>query len=184
MLNRNFTGANAIVDSYPLDMLPSVIGAPIPTSYLKGCIALASGESERANRLFEIARPSMEAEAVGHSDDAMRHARLGLLYAYMGRKANAIREVKCAVALAPVSIDALDGHEWLCHLALVHARVGDTDEAISMIKSLLTQPGCVSPLNEASLSLSDLRLRWQWDPLRKDPRFQQIIAGPEPATVY
>jgi hypothetical protein len=126
----------------------------------------------------------MQAEALAHPTDALRRARLGLLYAYMGRKLEALHEVERATELVPVSADAIDGHHWLCHLALVHARVGDTDEAISMIKSLLTQPGCVSPLNEASLSLSDLRLRWQWDPLRKDPRFQQIIAGPEPATVY
>ena len=34
------------------------------------------------------------------------------------------------------------------------------------------------------ITLMDLRLRWEWDPLRKDPRFQKIIAGPEPKTIY
>ena len=29
----------------------------------------------------------MEAEAMAHPGNALRHARLGLLYAYMGRKA-------------------------------------------------------------------------------------------------
>ena len=53
-----------------------------------------------------------------------------------------------------------------------------------MITSLLRQPGCVSPLNEASLTIWDLRLRWQWDPLRSDPRFQKILAEPEPPTIY
>ena len=184
LLARDFSAARRAIDKFPFETLPSVLSAPIPKSYLTGCIYLAQGDKEHARQCFEQARPAMQAEALAHPTDALRRARLGLLYAYMGRKLEALHEVERATELVPVSADAIDGHHWLCHLALVHARVGDTDEAISMIKSLLTQPGCVSPLNEASLSLSDLRLRWQWDPLRKDPRFQQIIAGPEPATVY
>ena len=34
----------------------------------------------------------MEAEALAHPDNELRHARLGVLYAYMGRKDEAIRE--------------------------------------------------------------------------------------------
>jgi len=184
MLARDFTAAEAALDAFRFDTLPSVLAAPIPKSYLDGCIHLAQGDREHAQTLFEAARPSMEAEVLGLPDDAMRHARLGVLYAYMGRKADALREGERATQLMPVSADALDGHEWLCHLALIHAWVGDNNEAISMVESLLRQPGCVSPLNEAVLTLSDLRLRWQWDPLRRNPRFQKILAGPEPATVF
>jgi len=184
MLARNFTAAEAALDAFRFDTLPSVLAAPIPKSYLDGCIHLAQGDREHAQTLFEAARPSMEAEVLALPDDAMRHARLGVLCAYMGRKVDALREGERATQLMPASADALDGHEWLCHLALIRAWVGDSNEAISMIESLLRQPGCVSPLNEAALTLSDLRLRWQWDPLRKDPRFQKILAGPEPATVF
>lgn len=34
------------------------------------------------------------------------------------------------------------------------------------------------------MTLAELRMRWQWDPLRGDPRFQQILASPEPKTIY
>jgi len=34
-----------------------------------------------------------------------------------------------------------------------------------------------------SIALSDLRIRWEWDPLRNDPRFQKILASPEPKTL-
>ncbi|MGH8094665.1 MAG: protein kinase domain-containing protein [Chthoniobacterales bacterium] len=184
MLARNFADARKAIDYFPLATLPSVMGAPVPKAYLKGCAWLAQGENARAQELFEIARPSMEAETLAHPNDAMRHARLGLLYAYMGRKTDAIREGERAARLMPVSQDAIDGHEWRCNLALIHARVGDTDVALSMVESLLQQPGCVSPNNEACLTLWDLRLRWQWDPLRKDAVFQRILAGPEPATIF
>ena len=184
MLARDFRAAEAALERFHFDTLPSVLSAPIPKNYLAGCIHVAQGDTWRAEPLFETARPSMEAEVLSLPEDAMRHARLGLLYAYMGRKADALREGERAVQLMPVSADVLDGREWLCHLALIHAWTGDRDQAISMIESLLRQPGCVSPFNEACLTLSDLRLRWQWDPLRNDPRFQKILRSPEPQTRF
>jgi hypothetical protein len=68
-------------------------------------------------------------------------------------------------------------------LALIYARSGQTDEAISRIERLLTVPFAVDYCDD-SITLSDLRTRWEWDPLRKDPRFQKILAGPEPKTIY
>ena len=40
------------------------------------------------------------------------------------------------------------------------------------------------PFYEASITLNELRARWQWAPLRDNPRMQKILAAPEPATVY
>ena len=72
-------------------------------------------------------------------------------------------------------------------LALVYAHTGETDQAIALIERLLTTPGAVLTINSPNhygITLMDLRLRWEWDPLRKDPRFQKILAGPEPKTIY
>jgi Tfp pilus assembly protein PilF len=184
LLSREFTSAELALQNFPRDTLPSVGSGPIPKTYLQGCSYLAQGDQPRANIFFQRAKPFFEAEIAGHPNDAMRHARLGLLYAYMGRKEDAIREGTRATEITPVWEDAVEGHQWLCNLALIHARVGNSDEAIQMIESLLREPGCVSPLNEACMTLWDLRLRWQWDPLRKDPRFQKILNDPEPATAY
>jgi TolB-like protein len=184
MLARDFPAALFAVKGFPRETLPAVGNAPIPQSYLEGCVLLAQGQKDNARQAFEIARPVFEAEVKTSPNDALRHARLGLLYAYIGRREDALREGKKAIEITPVSKDAVDGHQWVCNLALIHARVGEADEAINMIESLLTQPGCVSPLNEACMTLWDLRLRWQWDPLRKDPRFQKILAGFEPKTIY
>ena len=87
------------------------------------------------------------------------------------------------MALEPVERDAIDGPEELCNLALIYARVGDAEEAVSIVESQLRRPGCVF-YYEASMTLWELRLRWQWDPLRNDPRFQKILAAPEPPTVF
>ncbi|MEO8440315.1 MAG: protein kinase [Spartobacteria bacterium] len=184
MLGRDFGTARAALDGFPFETLPSVLSAPIPKAYLEGCTWLAQGETAKALEAFNVALPVMEAEMTAHPGDALRHGRLGLLYAYMGRKRDAIREGERAVQITPVSKDAIDGHLLLCNLALIHARVGEAETAVGMIEKLLREPGCISPLTEANMSLWDLRLRWQWDPLRSNPRFQKILSAPEPRTVY
>ena len=183
MLARDSARAQAAIDGFPYETLSSVYSAPVPKNYLKGCVALARGDKAPAQQFFELARPEMEAETGAHPEDAVRHARLGLLYAYMGRKTDAIREGERAVALNPVASDAFDGPQQLTNLALIYARLGDNDRALSMIESLLKMPGAVQ-FSESSMSLWELRLRWQWDPLRTDPRFQKILAAPEPPTIY
>jgi tetratricopeptide (TPR) repeat protein len=118
-------------------------------------------------------------------DVAEHHARLGLLYAYMQRKEDAIRESRRAVELEPESRDAFHGALWAGNLALVYALVGEQDDAITLIERLLSTPGPVSwPDCPFSITLAELRLRWEWDTLRSNPRFQKILAGPEPKTVY
>ena len=85
--------------------------------------------------------------------------------------------------LKPITRDVIDGAIAEGFYALICARLGETDEAISRIEQLLTTPFAVNYSDE-SITLSDLRQRWEWDPLRNDPRFQQIISGPEPRTIY
>ena len=85
--------------------------------------------------------------------------------------------------LKPITHDVIEGAivEDLCTLSL--ARLGETGEAISRIERLLTTPFAVDYADE-SITLSDLRTRWDWDPLRNDPRFQKILTSPEPQTQY
>jgi hypothetical protein len=69
-------------------------------------------------------------------------------------------------------------------LALVYALIGEHDQAITLIERLLSIPGLASVLpSPSTMTLADLRLRWEWDSLRSNPRFQKILAGPEPKTV-
>ena len=36
-------------------------------------------------------------------------------------------------------------------------------------------PGPVDSANY-SITINDLKYRWEWDPIRNDPRFQELIA--------
>ena len=101
----------------------------------------------------------------------------------MGRKADALREGRRAVQLKPISRDVIEGAEVEAFLALIYARAAEPDQAISQIERLLTTPFAVEYADNC-ITIAYLRTRWEWDPLRNDPRFQKLISGPEPKTVY
>jgi len=182
MLERNYATAEKIVTDSPLEDSPWARDAP--KTFYQGRIALARGDIESAQRYFAAARPDIEKRVRDDPGVAEHHARLGLLYAYMQRKEDAIRESRRAVELEPESQDAFHGTHWATNLALVYALVGEPDQAITLIERLLSTPGPIQwPDFPSSIALADLRLRWEWDSLRSDPRFQKILAGPEPKTV-
>ena len=166
-----------------LETITSQAGVPLPKTYLQACIDLVRGDNARAQQNFEAARPALEKTVADSPQGAVRHAQLGLLYAFMERKEDALREADRAVELLPVSRDIIEGAIVQAFQALVFARTGEIDKAISQVERLLTTPFAVDYSFE-SITLSDLRTRWEWDPLRNDPRFQKILAGPEPKTTY
>ena len=183
MLERDYAAAEKIVTDSSLEDFPA--SGDTPKTFYLGRIALARGDIESAQRYFAAARPDTEKRVRDNPDMAERHAQLGLLYAYMQRKEDAIREGRRAVELEPESKDAFHGAAWAANLALVYALVGEPDQAITLIERLLSAPGPVQwPDNPNNITLADLRLRWEWDSLRSNPRFQKILAGPEPKTIY
>ena len=129
-----------------------------------------------AQKAFELARPELEEAVKQAPTSADRHAVLGWLYAFMGRKEDAIREGQRAVELKRESKDAVDGTLMNGYLALIYARVGENDLAIPLIERLLKIPGAVDSANY-SITINDLKYRWEWDPIRSDPRFQKLISS-------
>ena len=147
--------------------------------------ASAKGDSEAARRHFETAMPTIEQLVREHPKSARQHARLSLLYAYLHRNEDALRESMQAVELEPESENAFHGVTYSVNLALVYAWIGQPDKALTLVERLLRTPGGANyPGEVISMTLAELRLRWEWDPLRDNPRFQTILANPEPKTVY
>ena len=182
MIERDYSGAKRVLDSSPLTEFSYTNAGATRKSFLEGCILLAQGDSQNAQKLFEAARPAFENAVKEAPASADRHANLGWLYAFMNRKEDAIREGRRAVELKPESKDAFDGAIMNCYLALIYARVGEKELALPLIERLLKTPGAVDSV-DYSITVNDLKYRWEWDPLRSDPRFQKILAGPEPKTI-
>ena len=157
-----------------------------PKSFYQAQTALARGDVELARILFEKVRPVLENDVRDHPDDVGYHSRLGIIYGYMDRKADAIREGRRAVELCPESTDAVEGAQRVYELALIYTLTGEIDQALTLIERLLRTPGATSrpSFYDGGITQAELRLRWQWDPLRNDPRFQKILEGAEPKTIY
>ena len=95
---------------------------------------------------------------------------LGLIYAGLERKEDALREGNRAVEILPESKDALNGPILKIALARVHTFVGNHDAAIALLeRSLMTIGGA---------TLNELRFDPTWDALRQNPKFQKLIDQP------
>src|SRR5438552_3974063 len=174
MLRRDYSAAEKVLQTSSVNEISYTTAGTTPKIFFEGCIYLAQGDSVNAQKAFELARPAFEALAKEAPASADRHAILGWLYAFMGRKGEAIREGQRAVELKPEWKDAVDGAIMNCYLALIYARVGEKDLALPLIERLLKIPGAVDSA-DYSITLSDLKYRWEWDPIRDDPRFRRLI---------
>ena len=102
-------------------------------------------------------------------EDPRLHSALGIAYAGLGRKREAIQEGQKAVELLPITKEAAppSGHHLAVDLARINTMVGENGAAVDQLQHLLSIPGL--------LSSAWLRLDPTWDPLRSDPRFQRLL---------
>ena len=142
----------------------------------EGLLAHAMHDEGRAQKAFAAARLEQEQIVQQQKDYGPPVCVLGLIDAALGNKEAALQEGRRAMELLPESKDAYYGVDISNMFAIICARLGDGDPAILLIERLLMTPH--------GLVLQDLRVSPDWDPLRKDPRFQKILANPEPKVIY
>ena len=123
-------------------------------------------ENELAKKYYE-GRSILEAKIQQEPNDARFHSSLGIAYAGLGRKEDAIREGKLGVQLLPLTKDALRGYSRCWDLAQIYVMVGEFDLAIDQIAFLLSIPG--------DLSIPLLGLDPAWAPLHNHPRFKKLL---------
>jgi len=133
-----------------------------------------AGDSERARQAYETARIALEETLRGHPRDEVRYPMLrgwlGIAYAGLGRRDNAIREGEAAAAVRPLALDGLLAPQRLQDLALIYTMVGERDAALDVIETLLSVPSWQS--------VSLLNIDPRWAPLRDHPRYRALISSP------
>jgi serine/threonine-protein kinase len=128
-----------------------------------------AGDSGAARAYLDSAARILEARSRARPDDPTLHSTLGLVYAGLGRRGEAIREGRRAVELVPADKDTWYGVDMLRSLAVVYATLGEADSTVKELRTLLSVPSWISvPL---------LRADPTWDPVRRDPGFEALVKG-------
>jgi TolB-like protein/Flp pilus assembly protein TadD len=147
-----------------------------PWSYWEAVIARWQGDTAKAQAAFTAARAQVAKTVEQQPDFAEAMSLLALIDAGLGRREEAVREGRRACELLPISKDALSGANLAATLALIYAWTGEKDLAIQQLAQLEQVPNYVNEY----VSYGLLKLQPQWDPLRGDPRFEQIVASLAP----
>jgi TolB-like protein/Tfp pilus assembly protein PilF len=140
--------------------------------FVEGIIARMTKDDDKARSAFTAARAEQEKIVQAQPNYGPPMVVLGLIDAALGRKEEALREGRRAVELLPVEKDAINGPLMIEDLAIIAAWLGDRDLACEQLGVAIRYPG--------HLSYGELKLLPFWDPLRRDPRFEQIVASLAP----
>jgi len=138
----------------------------------EGVIARMTKDDAKARSAFTAARAEQEKIVQAQPNYGPALCVLGLIDAGLGRKEEALREGRRAVELLPVEKDAPEGADMVKYLAMIAVWIGDNDFACEQLAIAIRGP--------SGLSYGQLKLMPLWDPLRGDPRFEQIVASLAP----
>jgi hypothetical protein len=100
---------------------------------------------------------------------------LAMIDAALGHKDLALDEGRRAITFAPLEKDVTDGSRILQYFAIMAAWAGDKDLDLQQLES-----GLRAPVATVATSYGALKLLPFWDPLRGDPRFEEIVASLAP----
>ena len=168
LIDRNFAEAERVLAASPREDFQDIdYSFYYPKAWFEAMIARVKNDSARAVDAFARARATLEQKLAVKPEHARTLAVLAQVDAGLGRKDLAIQEAQHAVDLMPVSKDIYDGALVLEGLAQVYTWTNESDRAIELLQKLVTMPGYTN--------YARLKLHPMWDPLRGDPRFQEII---------
>ena len=168
LFSRDFQAGLAQLSSEPREAFDSqfwYVPKPLLQAQLYGLL----GQREAAARHYGAAMKLLESKVRDAPDDARFHASLGIAYAGLGRKADAVSEGKRALALLPIAKEAYRGAFHVEEMARIYVMVAERDAAVEQLEHLMSIP--------FELAAPGLRLDPAWDALRDHPRFQKLVGG-------
>jgi TolB-like protein len=181
MLERDFVTAERLLHELPAKEFEDNTH---PKAMEEALLAVGrGGDRVGIERTLIAARQKIEELRAASPNEYNSYINLGLIDAFLGRKDQAVREGQRAVELAARS-SLLEKNDASAALALIDAWIGASDQAMELIEHLLTVPANLYVVTIYNMTVAELKWRWEWDPLRDDPRFRKILARPEPKTVY
>ncbi len=127
-------------------------------------------DTGRARANYEAARSLLVDSVAAHPRDARMRVALGLAYAGLRRRGDAIREARTAMEIVPLTESSPIATAFMGGAAEIYARLGEADAAIDLIEMLLAMPA------GREISVPLLRIDPVYDRLRSDPRFDALLS--------
>ena len=144
----------------------------VPKEWNEALIASGLGEEAKAKAQYSAARDRVAARVAQQPENAQALIVLAQLDAALGHKEDAIREGERATELLPIAKDSIVGAHIAYQLAGIYAQVGESTRALELLDKVAGIP--------FGGSYGELKLERTWDPLRPDPRFEQIVQSLAP----
>ena len=146
--------------------------ASVPREYCVGRTAWLFGNKALAQTSLAAARSIFERTTRDQPDYPQAWAYLGLTDAMLGRCSEAIQEGKRACEILPYTKDSWTGPTFITYLGVIYATCGDKEAALQQLKTSAELP--------IGVTYGELKQSPDWDSLRGDPRFEQIVASLAP----
>lgn len=140
--------------------------------FMEALLAEKQGDRTKMESVLNAFRTKLEAELRAEGPDKgpsyhpLQIANLALVHCYLGQMEEALRESKQAIELTPKTVDAMTWPPNACVRAEVLMRADQTESAIDLLEEVAKVP--YGPSYGELLGL-------QWDRLRGDPRFTQVV---------
>ncbi len=166
-IERDWEGALRPLNSRKLEAVTGQL-LYVPMSLLRAEVLSYTGRHDLAQQAYEEAGRILVRKIQETPKDSRLHSSLGLALAGLGRMDEAVREGERGVELLPPEKEAYRGTYRVEDLARIYMMAGRQDDAIRQLDILLSRP--------SQVSVTLLRLDPWWDPLRKNPRFEALLA--------
>jgi TolB-like protein len=122
---------------------------------------------QKAKVYYDSSRITLESRIIKNTDDPRLFSALGITYAGLGMKKQAIEAGKKGVDLMPINKEAYRGASRVEDLARIYVKVGEYAAALELIEQLLKIPSRVS--------VKLLLLDPDWKPLWNLPEFKKLV---------
>ena len=168
LAERDAAAIARAVAAFPPEGLGARDNSLWPREWYAGLAARMERDDASARSNFAAARLFTEKTLREQPEFAPAWSQLGVIDAGLGRKDDAIREARRACELLPASVDSFDSPIQIIYLAIVYAWTGEKDRALEQLRVAARFPN--------GITYGELKLNPEWDALRGDSRFDEIVA--------
>lgn len=167
-VQRRYAEGLAVLDRSRSDLSRDLLTYE-PKPLMRARLQQALGQRERARASYSMARSAIRDSVAAHPTNPNMRIALGLAYAGLGRRTEAMREARRAMVLEPIARRTDAAMAVMRGAAEIFAKAGEKDAAFELLELLFSMPA------GREVTVPFLQVWPGFDPLRTDPRFEELL---------